>query len=177
MLEEEELEPIMQIKLNNSYLSPLQNKVIIIFFVLGVALFLINNTVWANNLVISNLGVVEMDTGNNIIKYKCDVSWENSWRDTNNHDAVWVFLKYSLDGGATWNHASMAESGVNLASYLYRHVSGDWGDTCEEDKVENDFSLRHGYRIFSVYHTPAGSLWIITEADRSATTFLMPSEY
>jgi hypothetical protein len=60
---------------------------------------------------------------------------------------------------------------------LIRHLSGDWGDLSSEDKAENDFSLRRDLRIFSAYDTPKGRLWIITEADRSATTVLLPSEY
>ncbi len=71
----------------------------------------------------------------------------------------------------------MAESGVNLLSYLIRHLSGDWGDLCKEDKKENEFSIRDGFRILFAYDTSLGKLWIITEAERSATTFLLPEEY
>ena len=67
--------------------------------------------------------------------------------------------------------------GINLLPYLQRHLNGVWGDLDEEDKAENDFSLQHGYRLLSAYQTPHGRLWIITEADRSATTFLLPEEY
>ena len=56
------------------------------------------------------------------------------------------------------------------------HVNGDWGDMPEEDKQENEFSIQHGFRIFSAYTTSAGErIWIITEADRSATTILLPT--
>jgi len=71
----------------------------------------------------------------------------------------------------------LAEQGIDLLSYLQRHLSGDWGDLCPEDKAENDFSLTNGYRLLSSYNAPCGKLWIITEADRSATTFLLPEEY
>jgi hypothetical protein len=48
----------------------------------------------------------------------------------------------------------------------------------EEDKQENEFAVEHGFRILSAYTTSAGeTLWIITEADRSSTTLLLPSEY
>lgn len=61
---------------------------------------------------------------------------------------------------------------------LRRHRMGDWGDCCPEDAAENDRSLAGGFRIFSVYHTHDGvKFWIITEADRSATTLLLPEEY
>jgi hypothetical protein len=61
---------------------------------------------------------------------------------------------------------------------LKRHASGDWGDLCEEDRQENELSLRDGFRILSVYYSVAGEkFWIITEADRSVTTVLMPEDY
>ena len=72
---------------------------------------------------------------------------------------------------------SLAERGVDLLECLQRHLNGDWGDLCAEDKLENDFSLEHGLRLLSAYITPQGKLWIITEADRSVTTFLLPEEY
>ena len=71
----------------------------------------------------------------------------------------------------------LAENGVNLWEYLERHLSGDWGDLDDADKAENDFSVKNGYRILSAYNTLSGRLWVITEADRSVTTFLLPEEY
>ena len=62
--------------------------------------------------------------------------------------------------------------------FLARHSRGDWGECCSEDATENDFSVKAGFRIFSVYRTRDGEkLWVITEADRSATTLLLPIEY
>jgi hypothetical protein len=64
------------------------------------------------------------------------------------------------------------------AEFLDRHVNGDWGEVPEEDKQENELSVEHGFRILSAYTTSAGEkIWIITEADRSYTTLLLPSEY
>ena len=61
---------------------------------------------------------------------------------------------------------------------LCRHLSGDWGDLSAEDKQENDFSVNNGFRIISSYSSKKGvKFWIITEADRSATTVLLPEEY
>ncbi|MCP4283910.1 MAG: hypothetical protein GY792_05600 [Gammaproteobacteria bacterium] len=61
---------------------------------------------------------------------------------------------------------------------LVRHVTGDWGDVCEEDAEENELSIEAGFRILSSYTTPGNKkIWIITEADRSVTTLLLPSEY
>jgi hypothetical protein len=62
--------------------------------------------------------------------------------------------------------------------FLSRHQTGDWGIVCDDDKRENDFSVREGFRILSSYKTSNGEkLWVITEADRSVTTILLPSEY
>jgi len=67
---------------------------------------------------------------------------------------------------------------VDYLSLLGWHVVGDWGDLDQEDKDENDLSVREGYRILSVYTLPDGTkMWVITEADRSLTTFLLPDEY
>ena len=62
---------------------------------------------------------------------------------------------------------------------LRRHARGDWGDLCQEDKDENELALRQGYlRILSAYEQDSlPKIWIITEADRSATTILFPEEY
>ena len=78
---------------------------------------------------------------------------------------------------ATPGALALEEQDGNLLTYLHRHLSGDWGDLDDEDKAENDFSIEHGFRILSTYNTPEGRLWIITEADRSVTTFLLPEEY
>jgi len=60
---------------------------------------------------------------------------------------------------------------------LARHAEGDWGDLCEEDKKENELSLREGFRLLSAYKNDEHKIWIITEADRSVTTVLFPEEY
>jgi hypothetical protein len=61
---------------------------------------------------------------------------------------------------------------------LLRHASGDWGDVDEHDRRENELSLTKRLRLFSVYHDQSKlKFWIITEADRSATTILLPEDY
>jgi len=61
---------------------------------------------------------------------------------------------------------------------IQRHQSGDWGDVDVHDRNANDRALTDGTRLFSVYHSDAGlKFWIITEADRSVTTVLMPEDY
>src|ERR1700687_5161128 len=70
-------------------------------------------------------------------------------------------------------------AGQTELEFLRRHMSGDWGsELSEEDVQENELSLKKGFRLLSVYRTDKGQkLWIITEADRSATTLLLPDEY
>ena len=65
----------------------------------------------------------------------------------------------------------------NPFDYLSRHAPGDWGDLCAFDRRQNEIALRDGCRVFSAYETTAGRVWIITEADRSVTTLLLPEEY
>jgi len=68
-------------------------------------------------------------------------------------------------------------AGGDPFAYIARHASGDWGALCAFDRRQNEIALRDGYRVFSSYETPAGRLWVITEADRTATTILLPEEY
>ena len=73
---------------------------------------------------------------------------------------------------------ALERAGQMPAEFLNRHVQGDWGEVPEADKRENDFSVHQGFRILSAYTTAAGdTIWVLTEADRSATTFLLPDEY
>lgn len=61
---------------------------------------------------------------------------------------------------------------------MLRHHCGDWGELCEEDQHANQQALRQGARVMSVYRDRSGtSFWIITEADRSVTTVLLPEDY
>ena len=73
---------------------------------------------------------------------------------------------------------AMEASGQEPSIFIARHLAGDWGEVNEEDQRLNDEALIHGDRILSAYRTLKGvKLWCITEADRSLTTFLLPSEY
>ncbi len=61
---------------------------------------------------------------------------------------------------------------------LWRHAGGDWGDVCDDDYIANEEALKIEARLMSVYYSDTGiRFWIITEADRSATTVLLPEEY
>ena len=64
-----------------------------------------------------------------------------------------------------------------LLNLVHRHVTGDFGEINEEDRQENLLSIREGFRIMSAYTINDTKLWCITEADRSSTTILFPSEY
>lgn len=71
------------------------------------------------------------------------------------------------------------QGALNPVPYLQRHLDGDWGDLCDDDRRQNDSALASGEdRLFSSYQvTPDLKLWIITEWDRSVTTLLLPNEY
>lgn len=61
---------------------------------------------------------------------------------------------------------------------IARHARGDWGELCPEDVEENELSLKEGFRLLSAYTDRRGTkFWIVTEADRSATTVLLPEDY
>lgn len=75
---------------------------------------------------------------------------------------------------------------ARLLESLARHARGDWGNVCTQDAATNDEALVEGSRLLSAYPIdPAlpcqgfghNCLWIITEADRSVTTLLLPDEY
>jgi hypothetical protein len=70
----------------------------------------------------------------------------------------------------------LSEIGEDPFDYLARHATGDWGDLCAFDRHQNEIALREGLRIFSSYNAAGGRVWIITEADRSVTTILLPEE-
>lgn len=73
---------------------------------------------------------------------------------------------------------ALAEAEQTPLEFLIRHRSGDWGEVCPEDWAENDLSVREGFRILSAYTLKTDvKMWIITEADRSVTTILLPEEY
>lgn len=73
---------------------------------------------------------------------------------------------------------ALGKSKETAAAYLQRHAKGDWGEVDSEDARSNEDALRDGERLLSVYVLKSGEkIWIITEADRSVTTILLPSDY
>jgi len=76
---------------------------------------------------------------------------------------------------------ALQAANVNLFALLARHAVGDWGAVSPADARENDLAVKQGFRVFSAYPLtppePEPVVWIITEADRSATTLLLPEDY
>lgn len=86
--------------------------------------------------------------------------------------------KFRLGRIVITSAAAEAIETAEVSQALARHVAGDWGDLDEQDRRENELSLQQGFRLLSAYHTLGKTkFWIITEADRSATTVLLPSDY
>jgi hypothetical protein len=71
----------------------------------------------------------------------------------------------------------LSEASEDLFGYLARHATGDWGELCAFDRRQNKIALREGYRVLSSYEVLEDRVWIITEADHSITTILLPEEY
>ena len=66
----------------------------------------------------------------------------------------------------------------DVSAAIHRHARRDWGNLCPEDVAENELSLKEGFRLLSAYCDRNGTkFWIITEADRSVTTVLLPEDY
>ena len=73
---------------------------------------------------------------------------------------------------------ALRSANVKVGDLLTRHLCGDWGDLCPEDRAQNDLALEAGLRVLSCYALPGnGKIWIITEWDRSVTTVLLPTDY
>lgn len=71
-------------------------------------------TAFANNVVVNNITLTGQNTGSDFTFVQFDITWDNSWRVSAgpaNYDAAWVFVKFSTNGSATWNHATLATSG------------------------------------------------------------------
>jgi hypothetical protein len=73
---------------------------------------------------------------------------------------------------------ALQDASQEPGEFLKRHARGDWGEVCAEDKVLNDRAVVQGTRLLSAYTSSKGErFWIITEADRSVTTILLPEDY
>lgn len=75
-------------------------------------------------------------------------------------------------------HKKLESVGIALSDILERHQTGVWQDMSGRDQTSNHEAIQNGSRVFSAYKlTDDIKVWIITEADRSSTTILLPSEY
>ena len=86
--------------------------------------------------------------------------------------------RFSLGQIVATPHALTAIHSEEILNALLRHVQGDWGTLDAHDWAENERALKTGGRLFSQYHSIQNvKFWIITEADRSVTTVLLPEDY
>jgi hypothetical protein len=91
---------------------------------------------------------------------------------------AWPIAKFRLGKIVSTPNALNQLTQDDILLAIQRHQAGDWGDVDEDDRKENELSLERGLRLFSVYHAVSGvKFWLITEADRSVTTVLMPEDY
>ena len=74
-------------------------------------------------------------------------------------------------------NASLRLATEEVVTALRRHACADWGDLCPEDTLANDTALHQGGRLLSAYGSGPHRFWVITEADRSVTTVLLPEDY
>jgi hypothetical protein len=89
-------------------------------------------------------------------------------------------VTYRFELGNIYTTPGVLESVIHdhIPASLARHQSGDWGDVDVQDKRENECALGRRLRLLSAYRSSNGvKFWIMTEADRSSTTVLLPSEY
>ena len=85
--------------------------------------------------------------------------------------------RFPLGQVAVTANASVRLKTEEVLTALRRHASGDWGNLCPEDTLANDSSVQEGGRLLSAYGDGRHRFWIITEADRSVTTVLLPEDY
>lgn len=87
------------------------------FFIFSFFAFAFSFSAFANNMTVSNVSIVDRDADADTTVIEFDISWNNSWSDSVNHDAAWIFFKYSTDSGTTWNHATLKTSGLNPSGF------------------------------------------------------------
>jgi hypothetical protein len=85
--------------------------------------------------------------------------------------------KFTLGKTVITANAARRLDTIAVNEALRRHTAGDWGEVSPEDACENELSLKRSFRLLSAYGTGQRRFWIVTEADRSVTTILMPEDY
>ena len=87
-------------------------------------------------------------------------------------------VKFSLGQTVVTTNALSKLTHEDILEALSRHVTGDWGEASKDEQAENELALKKEFRLLSVYRGADGTkFWIITEADRSFTTVLLPEDY
>ena len=85
--------------------------------------------------------------------------------------------RFSLGQVVATQGAAHSLTPAEIAEAITRHAARDWGEVCREDSEANDWSIANGERVLSAYTFRDERCWVITEADRSVTTVLLPDEY
>ena len=117
----------------------------------------------------SFLSIVSPDAKTFWLKFRHKLEMLNEWKVLFSLGSVYLTV------GA---REALEESNQTPNQFLAKHQSGDWGLVCEDDKRENQLSVKEGFRILSSYRTSQNvKIWVITEADRTSTTLLEPNEY
>ena len=86
-------------------------------------------------------------------------------------------LRFPLGDIVITTNAEATLDPADIQQGLSRHAAGDWGEVSADSREDNDLSLEQGHRLMSVFLSRGRRFWIITEADRSVTTVLMPEDY
>lgn len=96
----------------------------------------------------------------------------------NNNEHEYPHQKFSLGRVVLTPNAGAELTAIEVAKAVACHARGEWGNLCDEDRAQNERALQGSGRLFSSYQSGRGiTFWIITEADRSVTSILLPIEY
>ncbi len=114
---------------------------------------------FASNLQLSNLDEAGANTATNTITFTFNLKQDNSWRNQTNYDAVWMFMKYSTDGGVTWKHASMAGAGVNPPGFSIPAQFQNQFEIFVPSDQKGFFVQRSGQAVGSINLTGIQFVW------------------
>ncbi|MFC1704448.1 formylglycine-generating enzyme family protein [Candidatus Omnitrophota bacterium] len=101
----------------SSAMQRMKRRALIILCGLAVECCLFSHVACANNLQVADAEIDSIDTSADTAVIQFDISWDNSWRDTTNYDAVWLFMKYRTDIDNDWAHATLSASGTNPSGF------------------------------------------------------------
>jgi len=114
-------------------------------------------------------GITETATGSGL---------SDSESSSHSHDAIQPLFPLGQIVATSGALTALERASQTATELLRPHLAGDWGSLDAHDIAENEYSLAHGFRLLSSYRTTAGErVWVITEADRSITSLILPEEY